>query len=114
VGGRSEPAILPKKAGRTAGRNEVEDLGTARVAARRGGIRGERRPPCQTEAGGKRRRATRAASASPARQRLKAPTGVTPGEPSKSGARHGGVRAGLGASRRRALKPDRVCPRGGQ
>lgn len=49
-------------------------------------------------------------SAAPRRCRLQG--GARTNAPSNSASRRGGVRAGVCASRRRALRLDRVCPRG--
>jgi hypothetical protein len=95
AGGRQERTDDPAGGGglHPQGRNKVEDPGVARVAARRGGITGQRRPPARSSAGGQTPRRAAARPQPSARQRCSAPAelhqsrALVSGRPSRRRAR---------------------------
>jgi len=90
-------------------RNEEEEPGSARFAGCRGGTRGKRRPPRYSDAGGQRHRARAMSAALRSASAARLQRSPTKKAPSNPAGRRGGVRPGLGASRRRDLRPDRAC-----
>jgi len=84
-------------------RNEEEEPGFARLAACRGGTRGQRRPPRYSDAGGQRHRARDVRSPS---QHKRCPA---PAEPTR---KHPRIRSAVAAACARAWGPAVVAPSG--